>query len=79
MKEIQHCLLGIVEEETHDLEHVSASELGEVVDMIKDLSEAMYYSSIVAAMEEASPEEKIAHDKTHRMEDHMKLAAPEAK
>jgi hypothetical protein len=47
--------------------------------MIKDLSEAMYYSSIVAAMEEASPEEKIAHDKTHRMEDHMKLAAPEAK
>jgi hypothetical protein len=47
----------------HDLEHVSASELGEVVDMVKDFSEAMYYSSIVAAMEESTPEERIAHTK----------------
>jgi hypothetical protein len=50
----------MVDEEMHDLERVSANELGEVIDMIKDLSEAMYYSSIVAAMEKQGPESKIA-------------------
>lgn len=37
------------------LENVNADEMGEVVDMLKDLAEAKYYCSVVMAMEE--PEE----------------------
>jgi hypothetical protein len=68
MKEIQHCLLECVSEEMHSIEEVDTAELGEVIDMIKDLSEAMYYSSVVAAMEEATPEERASHTKieTHQ-------------
>lgn len=36
------------------IDNVNTEELGEVVDMIKDLSEACYYCSIVEAMEEES-------------------------
>jgi hypothetical protein len=32
---------------------VNAEELGEVIDMIKDLEQAMYYHSIVKAMAES--------------------------
>ena len=42
----------------HNLEHVNTKELGEVVDMIKDCSEACYYCSVVDAMEEANKEEE---------------------
>lgn len=35
------------------IDNVNTEELGEVVDMIKDLSEACYYCSIVEAMEES--------------------------
>lgn len=52
MKEIKDCLIECVQSEMHDLENADTHELGEVVDMIKDLSEAMYYCTIVAAMEE---------------------------
>jgi len=41
------------------LEKVNAKELGEAVDMIKDLSEAIYYCTITEAME------KSAEDKTN--------------
>jgi hypothetical protein len=35
------------------LENTDAEELGEVIDMIKDLEEAEYYHSVVKAMEES--------------------------
>ena len=41
---------------TGNLEGVNAEELGEVVDMIKDLSETAYYCSIVEAMEKKNKE-----------------------
>jgi hypothetical protein len=40
------------------LDEVDAQELGEVVDMIKDLEEAEYYCAVVKAMEES---EKYEH------------------
>lgn len=44
------------------LKDVDAKELGEAVDMIKDLEEAMYYCTIIEAMEEAEEEkEKNGH------------------
>lgn len=42
------------------IENVDAKELGEAVDVIKDLKEAMYYGSVVKAMEESEEEEKFA-------------------
>lgn len=41
-----------------NLEKVDAKELGEVVDMIKDLEEAIYYCTIVKAMEDSEKEQK---------------------
>lgn len=43
-----------------DVSCIDAHELGEIIDIVKDLEEAMYYCSIVEAMEESSePEEYI--------------------
>lgn len=56
MGRIEGKLLGMLEEEAEKgLEGVSAAEMGEVVDMVKDLAEAKYYCSVVKAMEESDP------------------------
>ena len=59
LKSIKETLIGVVEGQLSHLDCVDAEELGEVVDMIKDLDEAMYYCSIVKAMEEAEKDDKI--------------------
>lgn len=47
MKEsLMNCVMG----QMGDLKNVDAKELGEAVDMIKDLSEAIYYCTITEAM-----------------------------
>ena len=51
LKAIKSTLVGLVETQLQDIEHTDACELGEVVDMIKDLEEAMYYCAVVKAME----------------------------
>jgi hypothetical protein len=56
MKEkLMHCAETQVNEH---LSEVNAEELGEVIDMIKDLEEAMYYKSVTEAMEEGKEKEK---------------------
>ena len=68
LKEIKCTLERKVYNELDNLDNVCVEELGEVIDMIKDLSEAMYYCSIVHAMEEGDEEtEKLAIEmaKTH--------------
>lgn len=52
LKMMKDCLMTQAQAQMGNLEKVDAHELGEVVDMIKDLEEAMYYCSIVKAMEE---------------------------
>ena len=51
LKAIKSTLVSLVETQLQDVEHTDACELGEVVDMIKDLEEAMYYCAVVKAME----------------------------
>lgn len=51
LKEIQKTLIRTVYEGLDHLDCIHTEELGEVIDMIKDLSETMYYCSIVKAME----------------------------
>lgn len=42
-----------------DLENTDAKELGEVIDMIKDLEEAKYYCTITEAMEKRTKEDGV--------------------
>lgn len=58
LKNIRDCLLTSVEGQMGHLDCVDAHELGEVVDMVKDMEEAMYYCSITKAMKEKEEEEK---------------------
>lgn len=51
LKKMQECLIGVAESQVYgNIEKVNAEELGEVMDMIKDLSEAVYYTTITEAM-----------------------------
>lgn len=58
LKSIKQCLVSQVESQCGDLKKTNAKELGEVIDMIKDLEEAMYYCAITKAMEESKEEKK---------------------
>ena len=51
LKEMKRKITDIVECQLTHPECVDTKELGEAIDMIKDLSETMYYCSIVEAME----------------------------
>ena len=61
LKNIKHCLMAQLQSQMGHLDTVDTKELGEVVDMVKDLEEAMYYCSIVKAMEESEEEKKYQH------------------
>lgn len=52
LKSIEDCLISLVQGQMSNTSDVDAKELGEVVDMIKDIEEAKYYHSISKAMEE---------------------------
>lgn len=50
---MEETLMSCVEGQLGHLDCVDTHELGEAIDMIKDLAQAKYYCSIVKAMEEA--------------------------
>lgn len=52
LKSMKESLMACAQSQMGNLKEVDAEELGEVIDMIKDLEEAMYYCSITKAMEE---------------------------
>lgn len=67
------------EEMEHNWECLNITELGQVVDMIKDINKAMYYESIVEAMEKEGSykhvkwmkdEEELDHTTMHSEKDH---------
>ena len=59
LKHMKENLIGIAQSQiSGNLQNVDAKELGEVIDMIKDIDEAMYYCSVVKAMEKSSEEEQ---------------------
>lgn len=58
LREIEKCLVSQIQAQCGDLKKVNAKELGEVVDMVKDLEEAMYYCSIIEAMEKSAEEKQ---------------------
>ena len=59
LKKMKECLIGVAEGQVYgNLDKVNAEELGEVMDMIKDLSEAVYYCTITESMEKQAKEEE---------------------
>ena len=53
------CLTTCVEGQLSHLENVNTQELGEAIDMIKDLEEARYYCTITNAMTKQDKEQKV--------------------
>ena len=53
LKHIKETLMSAVESQMYNLSEVDTEELGDVIDMLKDLDEATYYCSVVKAMEES--------------------------
>lgn len=55
--QIKNCLITLVEQQMANPQQADTHEMGEVIGMIKDLTEACYYESIVDAMVESKEEE----------------------
>ena len=58
MKTMKTQLMGCVQGQLGNLQNVNAEELGEAIDMIKDLSEAIYYCTITDSMEKVDKNEE---------------------
>lgn len=52
LKRVKETLMSCIEGQMGHLDTVDTEELGDVVDMVKDLEEAIYYCTITKAMEE---------------------------
>jgi predicted regulator of amino acid metabolism with ACT domain len=52
LKNIKENLISCVHTQMGNLANVDAKELGEVIDMIKDIEEAIYYCTITESMQE---------------------------
>lgn len=71
LKKIKCKLVNCVYEELeHNWDNVDLGELGEVIDMIKDLEKSIYYESIVTAMEKDGSEKHIKWVKDEEELDH---------
>lgn len=56
LKWMKDCLVCVVENQLCNLEEVETKELGEAIDMIKDLEEAIYYATVTEAMDNPEKE-----------------------
>jgi hypothetical protein len=53
LKMMKEQLMSCVQGQLGDIKNADAHELGEAVDMIKDLAEAIYYCTITDSMEKS--------------------------
>lgn len=68
LKSMKQTLMGVVQGQMGNLGMVNTEELGEAIDMIKDLSEAIYYCTVTEAMEKSDKKtEEIMHYQDMRM------------
>lgn len=65
LKNIKEQLVAQVQGQMGDLRKVDTKELGEVIDMIKDLAKTMYYCSVVEAMDDAKENEQMRGNNTY--------------
>lgn len=62
LKAMKETLMSCIQGQMSNLGATDTKELGEAIDMVKDLSEAIYYCSIAKAMEDKEKEEKYKHE-----------------
>lgn len=55
LENMKETLVSCVQTQMGDLQRTDTKELGEVIDMIKDLAETIYYCTITEAMKEKTP------------------------
>lgn len=58
LKNMKNTLMASAQGQMGKLDKVNAKELGEVIDMIKDLEEAMYYCTVTEAMKQQYPKDQ---------------------
>ena len=64
LKQMKEALIGCVQGQIYgNMDKVDAKELGEAVDMIKDLAETIYYCTITEAMEKEEKEGEEAGER----------------
>lgn len=65
---LKEALLCAIEAQISNLDKVDTTELGEAIDMIKDLEEAIYYCTVTKAMEEypSEPDRMYYHERRRR-------------
>jgi ERCC4-type nuclease len=56
LKMMKETLMAAVQSQMGNLQNANTEELGEAIDMIKDLAEAIYYCQITKAMEDSEKE-----------------------
>lgn len=62
LKQMKDRLVDAIEKQVNgNLEYANTEELGDAVDMVKDLSEAIYYCTITEAMEDKSQVQQGSH------------------
>ena len=54
LKSMKHMLIEATYEQVQNLDCANYEELGEAIDMIKDIEETLYYCAVVEAMEQTS-------------------------
>ena len=59
LKTMKTQLEGCVQGQLGNLDKVDAKQLGQAIDMIKDLSEAIYYCTITEAMEKGEEKQSV--------------------
>ena len=70
LKHMKETLMCAVEMQLCDLGEVDTKELGEAIDMIKDLEEAIYYCTVTEAMNNPKPE--MEFEMKHGGEEHYR-------
>lgn len=66
LKSMKEMLVCAAQGQMSNLSNTDTKELGEVIDMIKDLEEAIYYCSITKAMEESKSQQPEYHYYTEK-------------
>lgn len=66
LKMMKENIMACIQTQMGRLDEVNTEELGEAIDMIKDLSEAIYYCTITEAMKEKEKDNKDIYYYTER-------------
>ena len=71
LKEVKELLIKEVYKQAECLEAVNTEEMGEVIDMIKDIEKTLYYATLIETIKHENSTKTI-YEKSISLEDRMK-------